>query len=951
MIDIPWQRYVLLLLSSLFVLAVSAQENPSAQLSSSYFVAFETPRAAENALEAFAKTVQSSAAKPTEATAIAHQLRAQAARHLVYFANAPAAFQPETLNGYVRSHSYDVELSSRSVIPSDPRYPAQWNMQRIDAAGAWEYTTGGTSANRHEVVMGVIEFNGYDVSNTDIRNQYWTNPAEVPNNNIDDDSNGYVDDVQGWNFIRGSDQFIPNLHGAHVVATMAAEGNNGDQIAGLNWEASVLPLEVGNVDHWILSVDYLTALREEFNRSLGASGAYVVVANMSFGIDTSRCTDFPLLNDAFNRAGAAGILSVGSTGNTGGFISDSAADDVASTCSSEFMIGVTASNFGDSVRADARFSSTFIDIAAPGDIYPSIRYSNSSDSFSGTSGAAPHVAGTIALLYSLDCPALDRLALRFPAEAARVVRRLLLESADKDVGDLGGKVSSGGRLNAGAAVRSVLESLCVNDELLVAFETGATSPEMLTLDDGSELVLLRSLSERWNIHLYDAPNAELDGLAARTRSLAQVVAAEPNLQLLLRSRTPSDPDYAAQEYADQLGLPEAWSLIYGESTNPSPTPVVTAVFDQNFALEAGDLDGRLYVNTAEIENNGIDDDANGFIDDARGVPLKPGSSELGFGSHGRAVTSLLAANADDGLNIAGVDWAGSVLPMRGSTLADWVRGADYAAQLRNTYNANMGSGDGALIVSYLTPQGAPRSVVDEPQVVELVAEGLLNAGILLVGAAADRSMAAADFPSAVLGDHILAATTNQPDEIVEALRSLNHTLVAPGGPYFIERIGPDTVAINGSSGAAALAAGGVALLYQSQCADYMSRAGADPSGVAREVRDVLRDAGGTSRKLDIGSAAAIAEIACSEASPCSVISLPRNAVTRSSLLDVLVSSSSTTTCPLSVVDAVGRIMAHIDQLPDGVSSQTIETSGWAAGIYFLRIGDEASSNALPISVW
>ncbi len=139
-------------------------------------------------------------------------------------------------------------IVTAAAIPNDPRFAELYGLNNtgqtggtadadIDAPEAWDTQTGS------DVVVAVID-TGLDYNHEDIVGNVWSNPGEIPNNGIDDDNNGYVDDVRGWDFVNGdNDPFDDNDHGTHVSGTIAAVGNNGIGVAGVNWSARIMPLK------------------------------------------------------------------------------------------------------------------------------------------------------------------------------------------------------------------------------------------------------------------------------------------------------------------------------------------------------------------------------------------------------------------------------------------------------------------------------------------------------------------------------------------------------------------------------------------------------------------------------------------------------------------------------------------------------------------------------------
>ncbi len=420
---------------------------------------------------------------------------------------------------------------------------------------------------------------------------------------------------------------------------------------------------------------------------------------------------------------------------------------------------VTATNEQDELfplpTVDLGFSPTLVDLSAPGDSYPSTQYTSSkfySNTFRSTSAAAPLVTGTVGLMYALDCERFAELAEISPATAAKVVKRAVLLGVDQTP-YLASRVSSSGRLNVAGALEALLTESCIDGEFVVQFESSDQARETFTSTDGTGAQRIRSLSEDWGLYLY-----EVSDKGSRAAALALLEAqpgllgVEQNFSMQLRSRFPDDAGWGAQDALRQIRTPQAWQNVYGDD-DPEPSDVVTAVFDQEFRLGVNDLEERITMLPTEIPDNGRDDDGNGYVDDYSGYnfteQLPARLSDVG--NHGLGMTSLLVAPANDQANIAGVDWAGSVLPLQGQTLADWVEAANYIAGLRDTYEST-GGFDGANVVSYLTPQGGSRALLGGPQggVVNGVLDELMESGILTVGAMPnDSTDLALDFPASV----------------------------------------------------------------------------------------------------------------------------------------------------------------------------------------------------------
>ncbi len=319
-----------------------------------------------------------------------------------------------------------------AAISSDPGSTSQWALDAISAPRAWDVTTGSRN-----VVVAVID-SGIDLSHPDLAANLWTNPGEIPGNGIDDERNGFVDDVHGWNFAANTSNVQDGYgHGTHVAGIIGAVGNNGVGVTGINWNVSIMPLKfqddrgVGYTGDAIKAVQYATIMRRDF-------GVNVVVINASWGGGTGYAS---LLETAIRDAGSTGITFVAAAGNSG------ANNDVATRYPSGYDLpNVIAVGACDSTGALAGFSdygATAVDLAAPGTSIYSTLPGGQYGWLAGTSQATPQVSGTVALLAAAK-----------PGITVAEVRTAILDSVDHPPA-LAGKVATGGRLNAFAALGSL----------------------------------------------------------------------------------------------------------------------------------------------------------------------------------------------------------------------------------------------------------------------------------------------------------------------------------------------------------------------------------------------------------------------------------------------------------------------------------------------------------------
>jgi len=336
----------------------------------------------------------------------------------------------------VRYAEPDYIVTATQVFPDDPDFSELWGLHNtgqtggtldadIDAPEAWTLITGSS-----DIIVGVID-SGIDYAHPDLAANMWTNPGEIPDNGLDDDSNGYVDDYYGWDFANDdSDPWDDDGHGTHVAGTIGAVGNDGVGIAGINWTVRLAALKfldasgVGWTSDAVEAVEYATAMGFDLTNNSWGGGGYTQT-----------------LYDAIAAAGAAGQLFVAAAGNSG--LDNDLSPHYPSSYDLDSIIAVAATDHNDQLASFSNYGATSVDLAAPGvNIYSTLP-GNNYDWFNGTSMAAPHVAGAAALLKAYN-----------PLLSALEIKAALMDSVDPVPG-LGGLMVTGGRLN----VRLSLDAL------------------------------------------------------------------------------------------------------------------------------------------------------------------------------------------------------------------------------------------------------------------------------------------------------------------------------------------------------------------------------------------------------------------------------------------------------------------------------------------------------------
>jgi len=327
-----------------------------------------------------------------------------------------------------------------SALPNDTRFGELWGMHNtgqsagtvdvdINAPEAWDLLTGSETAG----VVTVID-TGVDYTHPDLTANMWINPGEIPGNNLDDDGNGYVDDVHGINAINNSgDPKDDNEHGTHVAGTIAGRGNNALGVAGVNWTARVMGCKFldasgsGTSANAIKCLDYVHMMKTR-----AVNPVNLIATNNSWGGGSYSQTLF----DSIARQRDAGVLFVAAAGN------DALNNDTTTSISypaSYFLsnvISVASHDRLDRLSTFSTFGRRTVHVAAPGTAILSAVPGGTYASFDGTSMATPHVAGLVALLKAQD-----------PSRDWKQLKNLVLTGAVNSTG-AAGRTLTGKRLRA-----------------------------------------------------------------------------------------------------------------------------------------------------------------------------------------------------------------------------------------------------------------------------------------------------------------------------------------------------------------------------------------------------------------------------------------------------------------------------------------------------------------------
>jgi subtilisin family serine protease len=320
-------------------------------------------------------------------------------------------------------------LELLDVVPNDPESSKQYMIRILALNSAWKMGMG-----KKQVVVAILD-TGYDVNHEDLKGNLWVNTREVAGNNVDDDNNGYVDDVNGWDFVTNKPLTSDTGgHGTSCAGIIGAVGNNNVGIAGVSWNVSMMPLHI--IESPSAVINAINAARYAVD-----NGARILSNSWRIYESWSQYwSKYPprALQEAIEYVGTKNGIWINAAGNENNNI------DTAKSCPPSWnmphMLKVAASESADKKASFSSFGPTTVDLAAPGLGVLTTRNGGGYYNFAGTSAACPVVAGVAALVLAAN-----------PNLTAVQLRQVLNESVDL-LPDFQGKLITGGRINAYKAV-------------------------------------------------------------------------------------------------------------------------------------------------------------------------------------------------------------------------------------------------------------------------------------------------------------------------------------------------------------------------------------------------------------------------------------------------------------------------------------------------------------------
>ena len=505
-----------------------------------------------------------------------------------------------------------------------------WNMNGPESSPASNYGTNASGAweagytGSRQVYVAVID-SGINVDHPDLAANIWTNLDEVPGDGIDNDGNGFIDDVHGYDFLNGDSTVYDaeeNPHGTHVAGTIGAVGGNATGVVGVNWQVSLISAKIvdksgkASVASAISAIDYITMLRMK-------KGLDIIASNNSWG-GTAYSRS---LEDAIKRGGDVGIIFVAAAGNEGQNLDSSPQYPAAYDCTTphrpfDCVVSVGAIDESGQLAGYSNSSATLVDLAAPGTNILSTAGSDY-ETLSGTSMATPHVTGAIAL-----CVASYR-----GTTAEQAIAKLL--GTTESVASLSGKVATGGILNVADYVDSCaagtvgMSSSLSNSKLSALYTDRARMDwDDTAIGDYEQEIQIavgpdgcRGAFQHFGfigpgltaLPIFDLEEAQFYCFRVRAIRDSSVTAwSTSNVAITWTSNLPFI--YGKVTLADGITpvskAPVKWLATgaYGGSENANAVTGYTNVSGEYVLQVPNGTEGELFVNTSRFANRGLDTD-------------------------------------------------------------------------------------------------------------------------------------------------------------------------------------------------------------------------------------------------------------------------------------------------------------------------------------------------------
>jgi subtilisin family serine protease len=392
-----------------------------------------------------------------------------------------ATFEPNFVRNLYIEEPNDPGYEFDYALDNQGFFPGSIADADMDVLEAWDITTGDAS------VVVAVNDTGVNYLHEDLAANMWVNPGEIPGNARDDDGNGFIDDIHGWDFgEQDNDPMDEEGHGTAVAGTIGAVGNNGIGTVGVNWNVQIMALKIALADGSLDSEAIIQA--DNYTSMMRLRGTNIRASNHSYGGAMGSDLEFA----AVNAQRDAGILFVAAAGND--TLNNDRNGSFPSNYNLDNVLAVAATDAADALATFSNFGVNTVDVGAPGVEIMTTMVEGGYGYIDGTSFSSPYTAGVAALVSSHATTA-----------SYQLVRQAIMDGADR-IPSLNGKVFTGGRVNAFNALQRIEElapavaEISANGNLIL---DGDLTP---SIDDNTDFGSISAANGR-TVHPFTLTNA------------------------------------------------------------------------------------------------------------------------------------------------------------------------------------------------------------------------------------------------------------------------------------------------------------------------------------------------------------------------------------------------------------------------------------------------------------
>jgi subtilisin family serine protease len=497
----------------------------------------------------------------------------------------------------------------------------------------------------------------------------------------------------------------------------------------------------------------------------------------------------------------------------------------------------------------------------------------------------------------------------------------------------------------------------INGELLVQLKKNYTLSDFNKQLSQSRLVyeldVEKVVSPELNVFLlaFDTLQTTQQQVINTLRTFNMVQHLQPNHRLALR-KDPNDERFVEQDFLQRIQAPKAWNTTTGGLTANGDT-IVVALFDNGCDINHPEILPNIWRNYAEKQNDGQDNDNNGFKDDYWGWNVKTKNDKHEKILHGTAVSGIIGAKGNNGKGIAGVNWNVKIMPITGvDSESGLLEGTSYILKMRRLYNQSKGK-KGAFVVAFNLSLGIDNAFAKDYPLWCAAYDSLGKVGILGVASTANANTdveVRGDMPTSCVSDFLIAVTgTDEHDEKVTsaAFGRVSIDLAAPAKKILTVNADKGYSLFQGTSASAPQVSGAVALLYSYPCSKFAAEALTKPDVMALQIKKLIMTGVDTIANLQgktvTGGRLNISKSMNKIVNTCEPVGFGKFALKgfypnpASQFLNLAYQVPTEASCNLVIVNILGQVIQQKTIIPDKFSSKSIQidVSQMAAGVYIM----------------